>query len=131
MLCDSVRKNGHLDVCLFPTKNICGADEQQVCTLVKHCLKKESSHPIFDDCFTVLSHRRRTRNNNLILKLSTIKLEASKQSFYFDAAIIFNQLLGKRMFKIDFNVLILNLIIILAVRFHAYPEFRILINSLS
>ena len=103
----------------------------KVCTLVKHCLKKETGHPIFDDCFTVLNHRKRTRNNNLILKLSTIKLETFKQSFYFDAAIIFNQLLGKRMFKIDFNVLILNLIIILAVRFHAYPEFRILINSLS
>ena len=75
-----------------PAKGIRGAVEKQVCSLVKNCLKKETGHPIFDDYFTVLGHSKRTRNNNLTLKLPTIELEVSRPSFYFGAAKIFNQL---------------------------------------
>ena len=65
--------------------------EQQVCTLFKRCLKKETGHPIFDDYFTVLSHGKRTRNN-YCLKFPSIKLEASRSKFFFGAAKIFNKL---------------------------------------
>ena len=75
-----------------PAKSILGSVEKQVCSLVKTCLKKEIGHPSFDDYFTVLSRRKRTRNKNLTLKLPTIKLEVSKPIFYFGAAKIFNQL---------------------------------------
>ena len=74
----------------IPAKSILGSVEKQVCSLVKTCLKKEIGHPSFDDYFTVLSHSK-TRNNNLTLKLPTIKLEVSRPSFYFGAAKIFNQ----------------------------------------
>ena len=66
--------------------------EKQICTLVKRCLKKEIGHDVFNNYFSVLSHGKRTRNNNRLLKLPIIKLEASRPSFYFGAAKIFNEL---------------------------------------
>ena len=75
-----------------PAKSILGSVEKQVCTLVKTCLKKEIGHPSFNDNFTVLSHSKMTRNNNLTLKLPAIMLKVSRPSSYFDAVKIFNQL---------------------------------------
>ena len=77
--------------------------EKQICTLIKRCPKKEIGHDVFDNYFTVLGHGKITRNNNRLLKLPMIKLEASRPSFYFGAAKIFNDFryLRKRIFKIN------------------------------
>ena len=67
--------------------------------MVKNCVKKKYDHEIFDNYFTVIKHKRGTRNNKPLLKLPSIKLEASRFSFYFGAAKIVNNLdITKREF---------------------------------
>ena len=66
--------------------------EKEICNMVKNCVKKVYRHQIFDNYFKVIEHKRGTRNNKKLLKLPKIKLEASRPSFYFGAAIIVNNL---------------------------------------
>ena len=66
--------------------------EKELCAMVKNCVKKEYRHKIFDNYFTVIKHNFGTRNNKKLLQLPSIKLQASRPSFYFGAAKIVNNL---------------------------------------
>ena len=66
--------------------------DAQICSLVKKCLHKKLNHNILDDYFVITNHSKHTRNNNCSLRLPPIKLEVTKQSFYYGGAKIFNAL---------------------------------------
>ena len=80
-------------------KNIKSVIEKEIYTMVKRCVKKEYGHEIFDNYFKVVNHSKGTRNDNRSLELPYIKLEASRPSFFFGAAKLFNNLeISKRKF---------------------------------
>ena len=66
--------------------------EKELCNMVKNCVNKEYRHQIFDNYFKVIKHKQGTRNNKKLLQLPSIKLQASRPSFYFGAAKIVNNL---------------------------------------
>ena len=55
--------------------------ESQIFSVVQLCLHKKLGHEIFDSYFEVLNHSKNTRNSNLSLRLSAVKLEIAKQDF--------------------------------------------------
>ena len=75
-----------------PVRPIVTVMEQQVCSLVMKCLSKELCHKTLDKYFEKQKHNKRTRNNNLCLKLPALKLEIARSSFYFGGAKVFNNL---------------------------------------
>ena len=52
-----------------PVKKTTMVMEKQVIRLVKICLQKELNHEVFDNYFEVISHTKRTQNNNCSLRL--------------------------------------------------------------
>ena len=56
--------------------------ESQICSLVQHCLHKNLGHESFDSYFEVMKHSKYTRNNNLSLRLPTVKLVAKQGLSY-------------------------------------------------
>ena len=71
-----------------PVKKTTMVMEKQIVSLVKICLQKELNHEVFDNYFEVISHTKRTRNNNCSLRLPKI----SKQGFQYGGAKVFNNL---------------------------------------
>ena len=69
-----------------PVQPIVKVIEQQVCSLVIKCLNKDLCHETFDEYFEVQRHKKRTRNNDLCLKLPALKLEFARSSFYYGGA---------------------------------------------
>ena len=61
--------------------NITDVFNCESCLLVKKCLEKELYDPIFDEYFIMISHEKRTRNSNSLLRLPHLKV--AKESFYF------------------------------------------------
>ena len=73
-------------------KSIKDTTDNQICSLVKNCLKKKFGYEVLDNYFEILNHGKHARNNNCSLKLPPIKLEISKQSFYYGGVKSFNSL---------------------------------------
>ena len=73
-------------------KSIKSVADNQVYSLVKKCLEKELDHHVFDNYFHVIDHSKKTKNNKRLIRLPRIKLEASRPSFYFGAAKIYNDI---------------------------------------
>ena len=63
----------------------------QICSMVSKCTKKSFDHEVLDGYFELTCHEKQTRNNNYSLKIPRIKLESSKQSFYYEGAKLFNK----------------------------------------
>ena len=65
---------------------------KQSCIFVKKCLLKRTNSSIFDNYVQVPKHGQQRRNNGIILKLPSVKLEICNQSFYFNGARLYNSL---------------------------------------
>ena len=72
------------------TKCIKGTIDAQICSLTIKCLNKSFDHETLDNYFELMCHGKATRNNKCSLRLPPIKLESSKQSFYYGGAKLFN-----------------------------------------
>ena len=59
--------------------------------LVKSCLCKESNEE-FNNYFKLFEYKYKTRNNSKSIKLPPVKLELSKQAFFFSGGILYNSL---------------------------------------
>lgn len=66
--------------------------EKEISLLVRNCLQKKFGHETFDNYFQLMQHDKRTRNNNISIRLPPVKLEAAKRSFFFGGAKLFNSL---------------------------------------
>ena len=64
---------------------------KRVVTYVHKCLNG-STNSIFENYFTLQSSRINTRNNGHLVRLSRVKLEVARSSFFFQGAIAFNEL---------------------------------------
>ena len=64
----------------------------QNCMLVKKCLQGQTGSYVFNKYFEIQNNGRHTRNENCSIKLKPIKLEVSRQSFYYNGAKLFNSL---------------------------------------
>ena len=64
---------------------------RDACNFVKQCLDRKSNDN-FNDYFQINKHSKRTRNDNKLLKLPSVKLEFGKKAFRFQGAKIFNDL---------------------------------------
>lgn len=66
---------------------------RQNCLFVKKCIGKETNSFNFDNYFNMIHNKNtNTRNNGNLVRIPVVKLELSRQSFYFGAAIVFNSL---------------------------------------
>ena len=77
------------------TKSVLNINEliqSQICSLVEKCIQGRIEHETFDNYFEMACHVKETRNNNISIRLPRIKLELTKQSFYFGGAKLFNTL---------------------------------------
>ena len=64
--------------------------KRDTCIFVKKCLNKELCSN-FDNYFDIIEHNKRTRQG-FLLRLPVIKLESTKNSFFFTGAKLFNSL---------------------------------------
>ena len=78
-------KNGNI-------KNVLHEVNKRNCIFVKKCLLKRTNSSFFDNYFQVPKWGQQTRNNGIMLKLPSVKLEIHKQSFYFNGARLYNSL---------------------------------------
>lgn len=66
--------------------------EIKICSFVESCFQKKIDHPIFNNNFEIMGCEKRTRNNNISLKLPPVKLEIAKKGCYFGGTKLFNNL---------------------------------------
>jgi len=66
--------------------------KKRVADFVHRCLIKENVCENFENYFTLKSTSMNTRNNNIMIRLPSIKLEVARKSFYFQGANIYNEL---------------------------------------
>ena len=74
-----------------PLYTIHGQLKIEICNTVRKCLDKNSC-TIFQNYFELTSHMINTRNNNLMLRLPTCKINFAKKAFYYSGAKIYNEL---------------------------------------
>ena len=91
-LLTSLTKRGKLITRNSAIKDISDVIKTQNCMLVRKCIEKQTNSTTYNDYFKILSHTKQTRNNNFLLQLPAVKLEAAKQSFYFGGAKLYNSL---------------------------------------
>ena len=77
--------------------------KKEACILVRKCIDKKLNNCIFDNYFDKLSHNKGTRNNNVSLKLTSVKLVVAKQCFFFSGAKLYDDLSLKTRLINDFN----------------------------
>ena len=73
------------------TPSIDSMNKKHACMFVKKCLNGSLCEN-FNNYFTILSHKKQTRNNHVALKLPKVRTEFAKKSVFFSAAKLYNEL---------------------------------------
>ena len=76
--------------------------KRKICKLVRNCL--DGKKDVFINYFDTIQHVKQTRNNNYMLRFPKIKLESTKNSFYFYSVFIYNKLPKEIRSASDFKV---------------------------
>lgn len=64
--------------------------KRKICLTVFKCIS--GNLPNFENYFELISHQQSTRNNNKLLRVPRINLQSTKKSFFFNGALVYNQL---------------------------------------
>ena len=76
-------------------------DKRKICKFVRKCLDGQAAN--FVNYFTLIDHNRRTRNNKCSIRLPSIKLESTRNSFFFSGAYVYNKLPKELRSEANFN----------------------------
>ena len=76
-------------------------DKRKICKFVRKCLDGQAAN--FVNYFTLIDHNRRTRNNKCSIRLPSIKLESTRNSFFFSGAYVYNKLPKELPSEASFN----------------------------
>ena len=71
--------------------SVINANKMRACKLVRKCRNKDICEH-FQNCFTLIEHKKETRNNNCTLRLPSIKKEYARKSFLYMGAKVYNEL---------------------------------------
>ena len=71
--------------------SIASIKKKHACMFVRKCIDGKLCEN-FAEYFSLQSHEKRTRNNSIILNLSSVRTEFSKKSVYFSHAKLYNEL---------------------------------------
>ena len=75
--------------------------ERKICKFVRKCLDGQAAN--FVNYFTLIDHSRGTRNNKCSIRLPSIKLESTRNSFFFSGAYVYNKLPKELRSEANFN----------------------------
>ena len=75
--------------------------KRKICKFVRKCLDGQAAN--FVNYFTLIDHNRRTRNNKCSIRLPSIKLESTRNSFFFSGAYVYNKLPKELRSEANFN----------------------------
>ena len=76
-------------------------DKRKICKFVRKCLDGQAAN--FVNYFTLIDHSRGTRNNKCSIRLPSIKLESTRNSFFFSGAYVYNKLPKELRSEANFN----------------------------
>ena len=71
--------------------SVINANKMRACKLVRMCLNKDICEH-FQNYFTLIEHKKETRNNKCTLRLPSIKKEYARKSFLYMGAKVYNEL---------------------------------------
>ena len=75
--------------------------KRKICKFVRKCLDGQAAN--FVNYFTLIDHNRGTRNNKCSIRLSSINLESTRNSFFFSGAYVYNKLPKELRSEANFN----------------------------
>ena len=75
--------------------------KRKICKFVRKCLDGQAAN--FVNYFTLIYHNRGTRNNKCSIRLSSINLESTRNSFFFSGAYVYNKLPKEPRSEAKFN----------------------------
>ena len=75
--------------------------KRKICKFVRKCLDGQAAN--FVNYFTLIDHSRGKRNNKCLIRLSSIKLESTRNSFFFSGAYVYNKLSKVLRSEANFN----------------------------
>ena len=75
--------------------------KRKICKFVRKCLDGQAAN--FVNYFTLIYHNRGTRNYKCSIRLPSIKIESTRNSFFFSGAYVYNKLPKELRSEANFN----------------------------
>ena len=75
--------------------------KRKIYKFVRKCLDGQAAN--FVNYFTLIDHSRGKRNNKCLIRLSSIKFESTRNSFFFSGAYVYNKLSKELRSEANFN----------------------------
>ena len=76
-------------------------NKRKICKFVRKCLDGQAAN--FVNYFTLIEHNRGTRNNKCSIRLPSMKLESTRNSFFLSGAYVYNELPWELPSEANFN----------------------------
>ena len=77
--------------------------KRKICKFAQKCLDGQVANYVH--YFTLIDHSRVTRNNKCLIQLPSIKLESTRNSFFFSGAYVYNKLPKELRSEANFSII--------------------------